>query len=424
MIHKSKTCLQKIRKRLITFGALCQRELKLTGRLMLIFLLVILIIAGAAFLFLSDLKDARHDLSEESSPMGIISMSIVDEDRSILGKLAREYFLAVPYIKEVYDESLEEALARIERDEIVLAFFLPSGFFDEARSGSATQSIEIWLNPRTPDEAARIGDLIRRYESSGRTLYSGLYGYQKVYAEITGNEDKGWDRTTQFALRTAFEFLGRFQFAKTSQVKGYDVVLHSIAGVLVVLAMIPAFGVLSATIKMAYTSFEERLFLAAGRLAPALARFIVAVAWWCMLEIPVLLVLEKSGFIPSAATVLAPLFLLAIGQVLVLYALGRIKADPVTLIQAGWLLFMVVLILGGALYPTTLFPHWLWKIAEWSPVYPIMRAVTDALQSARAPAGMWPSILRPLVAGLLAVLIVESVRRFRDRRPRAKGGAV
>ena len=72
MIHKSKTCLQKTRKRLITFGALCRREFKLAGRLMAIFLLVILIIAGAAFL-LTDLKEARHDLSEESSPMAIIS---------------------------------------------------------------------------------------------------------------------------------------------------------------------------------------------------------------------------------------------------------------------------------------------------------------------------------------------------------------
>lgn len=424
MIHKSKTCLHKIRKRLITFGALCRREFKLTDRLMAIFLLVILIIAGATFLFLTDLKEARQDLSEESSPMAIISMSIVDEDRSVLGKLARDHFLAVPYVKDVYDDSLDEALARLERDEIILVFFLPSGFFEEARSGAASEPIEIWLNPRTPDEAVKIGDLIRRYERTGRTLYSGLYGYQKLYVEITGDEDNSWEQTTRFALRTAFEFIGRFQFAKTAQVKGYDVVIHSVAGVLIVLAMIPAFGVLSATIKMAYTSFEERLVLSSGRSAPVLARFMVAIVWWCILEIPVLLVLEKSGFIPSATSVLAPLFFLATGQVLVLYTLGRIKADPTTLIQAGWLLFMVVLILGGVLYPTTLFPRWLWKIAEWSPVYPVMRTVTDVLQTARVPADMWPSVLRPLIGGLLAVLIAEGARRLSVCRRHAKGGVV
>lgn len=422
MIRKSKTGLYKMRRRLVTFGALCRREFKLSGRLMLIFLLVIFVIAGAAFLFLSALKEARQKSNEESSPMAIVSMSIVDEDHSILGKLAREHFLTVPYVKNVHEDSLKTALTRLESDEIVLVFFLPSGFFEEARTGSAMQPIEIWLNPRTPDEAAKIGDLIRRFENAGRELYSGLYGYQKLYAEITGDDDKGWDQTTQYALRTAFEFVGRFQFARTTQVKGYDVVIHSIAGVLIVLAMIPAFGVLSATIKTAHTSFEERLFLASGRTAPALPRFMVAIIWWCMLVVPVLLVLEKSGFISSASSIIWPLFFLAMGQVFVLYALGRVKADPVTLIQAGWLVFMVVLILGGVLYPTTLFPRWLWRIAEWSPVYPVMRAVTAALQSARTSSGTWSSVLRPLIMGLLTVSIAEGVRSLRIRRRQTKGG--
>jgi len=99
MIRKSKTGLYKMRRRLVTFGALCRREFKLSGRLMLIFLLVIFVIAGAAFLFLSALKEARQKSNEESSPMAIVSMSIVDEDHSILGKLAREHFLTVPYVK-------------------------------------------------------------------------------------------------------------------------------------------------------------------------------------------------------------------------------------------------------------------------------------------------------------------------------------
>ena len=81
-------------------------------------------------------------------------MSIVDEDRSVLGnwhETISSPFLTSKTYMTIHWKSIGSSRTRRDYSHL----FLPFGFFEEARSGSATEPIEIWLNPRTPDEAVK-----------------------------------------------------------------------------------------------------------------------------------------------------------------------------------------------------------------------------------------------------------------------------
>lgn len=386
----------------------CQ-ELLASRTALLAALILSLLLSAAGFAL-----GARYENEEAPGliPDFTAAVSIVDEDQSLAGKLLVEYFESIRYITAVHKDTLPQALERLDSGQVAVVLRLPPDLFQELRTGSTREPLGLWLSPRMPVESSLIKIMIGQYTSVFNFLYGHVFGYQKTYVALGGDEDESWGRTTNHALNALAMYFGRDRYLKTGELLMTDIIFHVFAGILIIFSLLPAMGVLAGTIRLAGTSYEDRLLLACGPGPLLLYRLAGGLVWWAVLILPPLIALNLAGlltaFIPMAAVLLAAYLTMA----LLMLALGRIRAHGVTLLQSGWLIFFVLLVLGGVLYPIGRFPDWLVKPAAFTPVYPVMQALYQSLYQGGTMGvrALFFAFLPLLPAGALAIL-------FGRRRP-------
>ncbi|MDD2427363.1 MAG: ABC transporter permease [Eubacteriales bacterium] len=351
---------------------------------------------------------AKDDPGTDTEKLPVLSVaaSIVDEDNSPLGQMLISYLEDISYVEAIYNDDMEQALERLEADDIVVILRLPPGLFEETRSGSQREAVELWLNPRKPAESNQISILVQQYATVLDYLYGSVFGYQKVYVELGGEESASWEESSRHSLNALIMYFGRDRYAQVGEHRPFNVLIHTYAGILMVLSLLPAMGVLAATGRMAGTSYEDRLILSCGSASMMAARLISGFIWWLILLLPPLLALALAGLIGSVFSIAIILMAAYFTLALIMLALGRVKAPYITTMLTGWLTFLIVIVLGGVIYPTSLFPDWLDKSAVFTPIYPLMQFLYRSLyQEGTVGSASLINALWPLVpAGFVAVL--------------------
>lgn len=356
-------------------GALIRREFKSQWPALALALVVVLVLL-AAFGRLTLPPDAE----DGDRVAGLsVSASLVDEDRSFIGQAMVNYLEDISYISAIYQDDLETALDRLERDQVMAVLRLPPDLFKEARRGNQVQPVEFWLNPRMPAEAGQIGILVRQYAAAFNYLYSAIFGYQKVYVHLGGSEDKSWEKATNHSLNTLIMYFGRSDYAGDGDYLPFSPVVHALAGILLIFSLLPAMGCLASTSRQAYTAYEDRLLLASGYGPLMVTRLLAGALWWLLIIPGLLFLLDRAGVLVSFGITATLLFTAYLAFALLMLTLGRARAPAVTVLLAGWFIFFALLVLGGALYPISLFPSWLHKLASFSPLYPVMQPVYRAI---------------------------------------------
>ena len=382
--------------------ALLRHELRVSRTPLILVLIAVLLLSffvrHITINFISD--------DPASSPDFTVAASLIDEDRSMLGQLLMEYLKGVRYVSAIHDDSFDEAMRRMEQNDIVVALRLPSRLFEETRTGSQIEPVELWLNPRMPAESRQIAILVRQYATAFNYLYSGVFGYQKLYVELGGDEDESWKKATNHSMNALTMYLDRDRYVKTGELLSFNILLHVLSGILIIFALLPAMGVLAGTIRITGTAYEDRLLLSLGPNAPLVTRLLLGVLWWAILLLPPLLALRLSHVIQKLMPIMAILFFAYLAMALFMLAIGRIKAPGVTVLQMGWLLFFLFLVLGGIIYPTSLFPDWLNKTAAYTPFYSSMRSLYRALflEGTLVSKQVWATAW-PVVPAFLSVLL-------------------
>ncbi|HZK28687.1 MAG TPA: ABC transporter permease, partial [Clostridia bacterium] len=307
-----------------------------------------------------------------------VSASIIDEDQSILGGLLVNYLEGIRYVTAIYDDTLPRAMERLREDEIIVAFRLPPNLLEQASTGSQRDPIELWLNPRMPAESHQVGILVRQYASALNYVYGSVFGYQKLYVELGGDENASWEKATGHSLNTVMMYIDRDRFVKTGDLLSFNLILYALSGVLIVFALLPAMGVLAGTIRLAGTSYEDRLLVSCGSTSLIAARFLNGLVWWVLLIGPFLITLRISGVLESTLPVAFALLFVYATMACIMLAVGRARAPGVSVLQTGWLIFFLFIVMGGVLYPTSLFPNWLHRGATFTPVYSATQTIYRA----------------------------------------------
>lgn len=363
------------RKKLTGFFAHFAHELRVS-RVALLPALGAIILLSLVVRFIS----LNEKSAEPGTPVDFsVSASIVDEDRSLLGKLLISYLEDVRYVSAIHDDSFDTAMRRIEDNEIVVALRLPPQLFELARTGSEVEPVELWLNPRMPAESGQIAVLVRQYATAFNHLYGNIFGYQKLYVELGGDYNDSWRKATNHSMNVLIMYLDRDRYVSEGDLLSFNILNHVLTGVLIIFSLLPAMGVLAGTIRISGTAYEDRLLLSLGSGIPGLTRLLIGAVWWAILIVPPLIALSGSEVIRSILPIGFVLLASYFSTALLMLALGRVKAPGMTVLQAGWLVLFLLIVMGGILYPTSLFPDWLNKIAHYTPVYPAMRSIYRSL---------------------------------------------
>jgi ABC-type multidrug transport system ATPase subunit len=361
-----KRWLARVRRRMRSGAALVRREMRALRSLLLIAMAAFLIL-GAVIVPM--LKLDPDKTSDENIPVLQLSLSVVDDDRSILGQLAVEFLKGISYIDEIYYDTLDEGLARLDRDEVVLVARLPESFFDDAQVAGGARPIEFWLNPRMPAESKQVSILLRQYETAVNGLYGTVFGYQRVFVDLGGDDAASWDAATRQSFNALRAFLGRDRFAEPGGMGHLAYVYHAGAAILVILALLPSMSVLVQTNRMARTSLEDRMILNTGLGALMSARVFGGALIWLVTALCPLILLRLIGLIETLGPIVVALLSIYITSAFIMSAVGRMKTSSTSVMLFGWMLMFVAIVLGGALYPAALFPPWLQNIARYSPLW-------------------------------------------------------
>lgn len=354
------------------FWALFKHDLRSSRTALLVtFLAVVLFLVLA--LRVANQQAAKEEVSD--IPDLSVSASIIDEDNSVLGGLLAEYLNNISYVTAIYQDTLPQAMERLEADEIIIALRLPQNLLAEVKTGSQRDPIEIWLNPRMPAESHQLAILVRQYASSLNYIYGSVFGYQKLYSELTGDEEASWQKATGHSLNTVMTYIGRDRFVKAGDLLSFNLILYAVSAVLIIFALLPAMGVLANTIRLAGKSYEDRLLLASGSTTLLLVRLASGLVWWFLLILPLLITLLIAGVLDSILAIALTLLYVYFMMALIMLAVGRIRAPGVSIFQTGWLIFFLLIVLGGVVYPTSLFPNWLDQAARFTPLYSAMQTV-------------------------------------------------
>jgi hypothetical protein len=341
-------------------------------------LLIVLLIYSVLIALISPILKSEEKADSLGQHLQF-SVSIVDEANSYFSELIAEVVKDVKYLDQVYFDTFEKAKERLDRNETILFFTIPPDLFEQTRTGSVRESIHLYLNPQKPMEASAIATLIRQYYFAIDRIYSAVFGYQKEYVKLGGDENHSWLQTTKHALNSLSAYFTKDRFVEKGRTPDQSAIYHALSGILVLFAFIPAMGVLYQTSRLHETDLEDRTILIAGRISPAISRVLIGLTWWIALVIPWLIALRIAGVLETllpTALVLAGVYLF--GACLMLFV-GRAHAPTVGVFQVGWLIFFALILFGGVFYPTSLFPAWLRAGARFTPMHAPMEAVFTAL---------------------------------------------
>ncbi|NLA71072.1 MAG: ABC transporter permease [Clostridiaceae bacterium] len=391
------------RKRLQAFWALIKHDLRASRTALLVTLIVVLLVSTLA-LRVAGQQSSSEDASKQ--PDLSVSASIIDEDQSILGGLLVNYLEGIRYVTAIYDDTLPRAMERLQADEIIVAFRLPPHLLEEPSTGSLRDPIELWLNPRMPAESHQLGILVRQYAAALNYVYGSVFGYQRLYVELGGDENTSWEKATGHSLNTVMMYIDRDRFVKTGDLLSFNLILYALSGVLIVLSLLPAMGVLAGTIRLAGTSYEDRLLVSCGPTSLMAVRLLMGFVWWVLLIGPLLITLRITGVLQSIFAIAFALLSVYLMMALIMLAVGRARAPGVSVLQTGWLVFFLFMVMGGVLYPTSLFPNWLDQGAKFTPLYPAMQTIYRAfLNRGVVPARDVLVTCWPLLPAFIAALL-------------------
>ena len=382
---------KKPRQQLSAFGAYFRHELKKNRRGMIITFLILVLAAVLVVLIIEPISDEDGN---RKSPVVQFDISLIDEDQSIIGEVLTESFLKTRYISAIYEDDLETALRRLDDGETTMAMRIPSNLFEDVQHGSV-QPVDIWLSPLMKTDVARFSSLIRQYALSLNLIHSTAFGFQKVYLDLTGDEDASWKETSRHAVDTIASLIERDSFLAENEEPPFRLFAHASAGIMILVALLPGIVILVQTSRLNYTALEDRFLLSCGSTIPLISKLLTGFIWWLVLSVPPLITLK----IMSSHLTVYPLVIVLAGTFLsmsmAMAALGRAEIPTVTVFQLGWGIFFALVLTGGILYPTVLFPGWLRTAFSFSPLYYTMRVAYRTMMAVKVTAqdillALWP----------------------------------
>ena len=334
---------------------------------------VLLAIVILLFIAKSSVNPEAREEKTDNIPLNQRSFSLVNEDDSEMGAMFVTGLKRLTFLDKVYLDDMQTAIRRLDNQETVLMARIPEGLYESANSGKSDVSVEVWFSNWLKMESYYISTLIKQFVVSAKHSISSVFGFQKTYAQLSGNENKAWEETTKITIDYLVTVLNRMSFLQKNESPPFAMEAYILPAILLLLSSLPGIIVLMSTASIRATAYEDRLLLHCGTVIPLLSRLLIGCIWWILLVVPVLFVIRgmQPGLAIGKISVL--LFGSFLSLSLFMTALGRLDTPMATLFQLGSAILFALLVLAGAIYPIHLFPAWLRRVAAITPLYYTMQ---------------------------------------------------
>ena len=378
------------------------------------FLLTMLLLTGFILWGLPLLQDGSPRVFDR------ISLSIVDDDQSLISTLLSEQLDDIALIDTIHLETLARAKQRLAANEILLIIVIPSGYFEQARRGLERTPLTVHVNEHMPAETAVFVRFLNNLADSVVAIQSAYYAFGEQLRPLY-DDDQVYSRLMDAAFLQLFlKLLGRKSFVALTGEYQLNTTRYVISALFCLLALLTALINLFEVQRDRRNNLLDRL-QAAGVYwwQPFLARQLAGAVWLA------------AGFAP----LLAGLFFLyeqldrlaVIAAVTLLYWVGsalaqawaQVGSDNDSKVIGAWLVLFILLLGGGCIYPLALLPDWLQPFSRLSPAYWAFTMIYGAFGGGQLSAAVWP--VWPVLIGVSALPVwlsrrLRPVRRCREGR--------
>ncbi len=335
-----------------------------------------------------------------------LSVSIVDPESSLISDALAGILGGMNGMGEVYREDLETARARLDNNEILLILQIPEGFFARSQSFDKRPPVTLYLNPRMPAETAVFVRALRSVADSitgmQAAYMSFAQGIRPLYTDIdTYNKQLG-ETFSQVAVWA----LTRRAILTTNETARMSTPLHVISSLVCLLCMQTGLLLIAQAGEERKSGVIYRLALSrAPWWASPLARQLAGLLWAGVSFAPLIVGL-KSYYPQARLELLLPaVFCLYWVTASLCQAAGYLSRGGGLALPGAWLVLLVLLLLGGCVYPETLLPAVIKPLMPFSPAYFAYKTVYAGLQGGTLPAGaalafVWMAAFSAVVLGL------------------------
>lgn len=369
----------------------------LTARTLIFFAAVFLI---TAFLFF-----AMPDLAPTNDRIAFdLSLSIVDPENSLVSKALAQILGSMNGMGQVYLESMEMAQTRLNSNEILMILQIPGGFFEASQAMQKRPPINLWLNPRMPAETAVFLRALRGVAGSLEGIQASYMAFAQgvlpLYAEKESYDEQLRATFSQVALWA----LTRRGVVTTDESARMNTSYHVISCIICLMCMQSGLLLMTQAQDERKNGVIYRLALAKlPWWASPLSRQLAGLLWAGVSFTPLIVGLKIIYPQLRLELVLPAVFCLYWIASALCQAAGYLSGGSSLALPGMWLAILVLLLLGGCIYPRTLMPALLKPLMPLSPAFFAYQTVYAAFQGKPVPAGAVPAFL--VMAGLSAPLL-------------------
>jgi hypothetical protein len=351
----------------------------LTARTLVFFAAVFLI---TAFLFFS-----LPSLTSSSDRASFdLSLSIVDPENSLVSNALANILGDLNGMGQVYRESMETAQARLDNNKILMILQIPEGFFEATQALQKRPPITLWLNPRMPAETAIFVRALRSVAGSLEGIQASYMAFAQairpLYPDIESYNGQLQDTFAQVALWA----LTRRGIMTINETARMNTSYHVISCIVCLLCMQTGLLLMAQAQDERKNGLIYRLALSkAPWWASPLSRQLAGLLWVGVSFAPLIVGLKAVYPQTRLELILPAVFCLYWVISNLCQAAGYLSGGSTLALPGMWLALLVLLLLGGCIYPQTLLPALVKPLMPLSPAYFAYQTVYEAFQGKPLP---------------------------------------
>lgn len=342
------------------------------------------ILLATAFLFLAMpyLAASGDRISYE------LSLSVVDPDQSLISEALASLMGNMNNMGEVYRDDIDTARARLDNNEILMIIQLPPGFYDISLGLGDRPPVTLWLNPRMPAETAIFVRALRSFSDSIAGIQAAYVSFSELIRPLYNDiNDYNRELTDTFS-RLAVWALTRRAVVSTDETARMSTPLHVVSGLLCMLCMQIGLLVMAQAAEERNNGVMVRMAMSqAPWWASPLARQVTGLLWAGVALAP--MVAGLKIYYPQARLefILFAILCLFWVTAAVCQGVGYLSGGSFLALPGMWMAILVLLLLGGCIYPQTLLPGKLYPLMTLSPAHFAYGAIYAGLQGEKPPNG-------------------------------------
>ncbi len=370
----------------------------------LVFFLAVLLMTVFIFAAMPALLSSEDRISYD------MSLSIVDPNAGQISEALVTVLSGMNGMGQVYKDDMETAQKRLQNNEILIILDMPDQLITDNDVFAKRQPITLWLNPRMPAETAIFVRALRSVADSVAGMHAAYSSFatavRPLFPKIE-DFDKQLEKTFSQVMVWALLRRGVVTMNETARM---STPYHVISSLLALLCMQSGLLLMAQAEDERKNGVNYRLALSrAPWFYSPLARGLAGLLWIGISLAPLIAGLKTAY--PQArldVIILAILGLYWITAALC-QAAGYLSAGGMLALPGAWLVILVLLLLGGCIYPETLLPAVIKPLMPLSPAYFAYQTIYAGLQGKSLPSGALMAFI--VMAGISAIILAISWRQ-------------